>query len=112
MMGAGSGGSSDASLMEVQQSLTSLLSLYLELEKNPKVKQDTNSRINALLGNLGGVSAPVILGLRQLTSSAEACDYVTANNVHREIAQKYFPETKEWINNLKFIIQVKQKNNA
>lgn len=72
-MMAGSGGSAEASSMEVLGSINNLLNIYAQFEPNPKMKLETQSKISILTAKLGegSISPGLVAQLKHLTVAAE-----------------------------------------
>lgn len=77
MMGAGSGGSADASSQEILQTINNFLGIYSQYEMNQKVKQETETKINILKERLNdnSVSPTALNLLKGVLVSAERNDF-------------------------------------
>ena len=92
-------------------SLSNLLVIYQQVETNQKAKQDNESKFSILKDRLleGSVSQPVLALLKGMTLATDQGNFTQVGSLHRELTQKYWNESKDWANQIKVIINAKQR---
>lgn len=75
------------------------------------MKQETESKFNLIRDRLQeGQISPYVVGLlKGMTQAAEQNNFVGAANLHKEMTQKYWQESKDFANALKVLLSFKQR---